>query len=102
VLVEQHAHVIRLGQPGGRPGAQHQREAALDQRARDQVGQRREDRVLQLRPFSTRLTVASLTPTFLATSASLRVDVRVMPQRYDTQSKRLRDLTGAAHGFLPR
>jgi hypothetical protein len=34
-------------------------------------------------PFRTRLTVASLTPTFLATSASRRVGVRVMLQRYD-------------------
>src|ERR1700728_2981447 len=34
-------------------------------------------------PLSTRLTVASLTPTFLATSASRRAGVGVMPQRYD-------------------
>jgi len=36
-------------------------------------------------PFRTRLTVASLTPTFLATSASRLLGVRVMPQRYDTR-----------------
>src|SRR5690348_17804884 len=34
-------------------------------------------------PLSTRLTVASLTPTFVATSASLLAGVRVMPPRYD-------------------
>jgi hypothetical protein len=33
-------------------------------------------------PLSTRLTVASLTPTFFATSASRRAGVRVMPQEY--------------------
>jgi hypothetical protein len=34
-------------------------------------------------PFSTRLTVASLTPTFWATSARRRAGVRVMAQQYD-------------------
>ena len=46
-------------------------------------------------PFSTRLTVASLTPTFLATSASRRVmtqlygDCRKKLQRFATPSKSL-------------
>jgi hypothetical protein len=34
-------------------------------------------------PLRTRLTVASLTPTFLATSARRREGARVMQQRYD-------------------
>jgi len=48
VLVEQHVDVVGLGQPAGSPGAQHRCEAALGQRAADDLGQRREDRVLKL------------------------------------------------------
>jgi len=47
VLLEQHADVIRFRQPAGRAGAQHGGEAPLRQRSADDLGQRREDRVLQ-------------------------------------------------------
>ena len=40
-------------------------------------------------PLSTRLTVASLTPTFFATSASRRAGVRVMPQGYVISTQRI-------------
>ncbi|CAG6395933.1 hypothetical protein SCOCK_380010 [Actinacidiphila cocklensis] len=48
LLVQQHRHVLRLGQPARRPGAEHWREAELHQRTAGDLRQRREDRVLQL------------------------------------------------------
>jgi hypothetical protein len=47
-------------------------------------------------PFSTRLTVASLTPTFLATSASRRV----MTQLYGDRRNFLQGLTYMSKSFL--
>jgi hypothetical protein len=49
LLLQQHLHVVRLGQAAGRARTEHRGEPALRQRAADHLGQRREDRVLQLR-----------------------------------------------------
>ncbi len=46
--LEEHVDVLRLGQ-GARPRAEHRGEPALGERAADDLGQGREDRVLQLR-----------------------------------------------------
>ena len=48
MLVEQHADVVGFRQAAGRPGAaQHGGKASLRKRAADDLGQGREDRVLQ-------------------------------------------------------
>ena len=53
VLVEQHVDVVALAHPIGRPRAKHRGESALGEVARRHLGERREDRVLQLRQDQT-------------------------------------------------
>ena len=116
VLLQQQLDVVGLRDAAGGLGAQHGGEPLLGKCAADDVGERREDRVLQLGqhqadqsgplarslvgrsyprtssavstacrvasetpglPLRTRLTVASLTPTLVATSAS-RLDMMAM------------------------
>ncbi len=48
VLLQQHLYVVRLGDPVGRPGAQHRDQPPLVERPRERLGERREDRVLQI------------------------------------------------------
>ena len=48
LLVEEQVDVGRLGEAAGGARAQHRREAVLGEGAADDVGERREDRVLQL------------------------------------------------------
>ena len=48
MLVEEQVDVGRLGDATDGPGAEHRGEPVLGERAADHVGERREDRVLQL------------------------------------------------------
>jgi hypothetical protein len=48
LLVQQHRHVLGLGQPAGGARTQHRRETELHQCAADDLRERREDRILQL------------------------------------------------------
>ena len=48
LVLEQHVHVVRLGDAGRGARAQHRGEAALGERVGDHLGEGREDRVLQL------------------------------------------------------
>ena len=49
LLLEQQVDVVRLGDAAGRLGAQDRREALLGEGAADDLGEGREDRVLELR-----------------------------------------------------